>query len=461
MNNQDYETLTSNHENNIKKHKSFKNLKTWQKVTCIAGLALVLAGAGGATAYILTHKDNSTTTANTTPISSATFSNSSTNEITLQDGKNEITSGGVYHITGSTSNGWLTIDTSEAVEIILDNVTISTSENQAIRSKQENSVLIKLIGTNKLTSSVPTSSDTKPAISIAGSLTIEGEGSAEISSTGKGIKAVYALVISSGTIDITKSSEGLEAADITISGGDIKITASDDGINASSTAKNEATGESTTESTQSNDPRGMMMGGGGMMGGIDVNDGSALTISGGKLYINASGDGIDSNGNVTISGGEIYVDGPANAGNGALDYNGEMTITGGTLIAVGMSGMAQNATTASQPSLLINLSATKSGQLSLGDLTFTPTKSYNSILISSPTLSTGQTYDLKISGSTAQSVTISDNITTVGTASNIPGGGASGDKMQMNNNTPSNTSSNIPTEDSTNRPQQMMQRNRQ
>lgn len=410
MYNQDYEKLTSTKETNIKKSKGFKNLKTWQKVTCIAGLALVIAGASGATAYILTHKDNNSTPDNT-PVSSTTFANQSTSEITLQDGKNEITSGGVYHITGSTTNGWLTIDTSEEVKIILDNVTIKTSENQAIRSKQQNSILIKLVGKNHLTSSVSTSDDTKPAISIAGSLTIEGDGTANISSTGKGIKAVYALVITSGTIDITKSSEGLEAADITISGGDIKITSSDDGINASSTAKN----ESDTSTTTTNNTQGMMGPRGSMMGGIDVNDGSALTISGGKLYINASGDGIDSNGSVTISGGEIYIDGPANAGNGALDYNGEMTITGGTLIAVGMSGMAQNATTATQPSVLINLATTQSGEITLKDLTFTPTKSYNSILISSPTLATNQTYDLNISGQKVQSITITDTITTTGT----------------------------------------------
>lgn len=374
-------------------------LKKWQKIACVSALAAVLAGASGTAAYFLL-KGNDQSSTNTTPVSSATFTNQSTQTITLQDGKNEITSGGVYRITGSTTNGWITIDTSAEVKLILDNVTIKTSENQAIRSKQENSVLLEFVGNNVLESSVPTSSDTKPAISIAGSLTIEGGGSVSISSTGKGIKAVYALVISGSTIDITKSSEGLEAADITISGGNISITATDDGINASSTAKNETTG-----STQG------MTNTGGMMGGIDVDDGSALTISGGQLYVNAAGDGIDSNGSVTISGGTVYVDGPTNAGNGALDYNGEMTITGGTLIAVGAAGMAQNATSASQPSVLINLSSTQSGELTLGDVTYKPAKSYSSILISSASLKTNTTYNLTINGQTVQSITITDNIT--------------------------------------------------
>ena len=412
MNN--YEHITNSaDQGNIKPQKGLKNLKTWQKVACVAGLALVVAGAAGGAAYLLLNQTNST---DTTPVSNETFTGQSENTLTLKDGANKITSGGIYHITGSTENGWLTIDTSEEVKIILDNATIKTSENQAIRSQQANSILIEFVGENTLESSIPSSDDTKPAISVEGSLTITGSGSANISSTGKGIKAIYSLVIQSGTIDITKSYEGLEASDITITGGDIKITASDDGINASSTSKNEAEGTTTSNNN----------GFGGMMGGIDVDDGSALTISGGKVYINASGDGIDSNGNVTISGGEVYVDGPTNSGNGALDYNGELNITGGTVIAVGMSGMAQNATSSSQPAVLINLSSTYSSTFTFGDVTYTPKKSYNSIMISSSSLKVGKTYDLKIDGTTIQSVAISSNITNLGSGSM---GGGMGSQM--------------------------------
>lgn len=423
----EYENVTANAEaGSVKRQKSFKNLKTWQKVACVAGLAVVVAGAAGGTAYFIIN--NNQPQIDTTPVSSETFTGVSSTELKLSEGANKIKAGGVYHVTGSVENGWITIDTSEEVKLILDNVTIKTSENQAIRSKQENSVLIEFIGENTLESSIPSSDDTKPAISIAGSLTIEGSGSASIASTGKGIKAVYALVIQSGTIDITKSYEGLEAADITINGGDISITASDDGINASSTAKNEATGETTTTTTQ-----GMMGGRGGMMGGIDVDDGSALTITGGKVYVNAAGDGIDSNGNVLISGGTVYVDGPTDSGNGALDYNGSMTIAGGTVIAVGTSGMAQNATESSQPAVLINLSSTYSGEFSFGGITYKPSKAYNSIMISSSELKTGESYDLKIGGNTVQSVTISDNITNSGSGGMgggmMGGGGAAPDQQ--------------------------------
>lgn len=411
--------------------KSVKNLKNWQKITAIAALAAVVIGGGGAAAYFIISSNNQEV--NTTPVSSATFEGQSTKTLTLEDGANKIKSGGVYRVTGSTEAGWITIDTSEEVKLILDNVTIKTSENQAIHSKQSNSVLIELVGENTLESSIPSSDDTKPAISVAGSLTIEGSGSATISSTGKGIKAIYALVIESGTLDITKSYEGLEASDITITGGNISITASDDGINASSSAKNEAEGNTSSSNNNNNDDRRGMMGGGGMMGGIDVDDGSALTISGGKVYINAAGDGIDSNGNVSISGGTIYVDGPTDNGNGALDYNGEMSITGGTIIAVGSAGMAQNATSSSQPAVLINLSSTQSGELSFGGITYKPAKSYSSVMISSPDLKVGETYSLTVGGSSVASVTISDNITNSGSASGMNGGMMGGDNRDMGN----------------------------
>ena len=66
-----------------------------------------------------------------------------------------------------------------------------------------------------------------------------------------------------------------------------------------------------------------------------------IKITGGKVTVDASGDGLDSNSNLIIEGGEIYVNGPTNDGNGALDYDGTATISGGTFVAVGSSGMVQ------------------------------------------------------------------------------------------------------------------------
>lgn len=69
-----------------------------------------------------------------------------------------------------------------------------------------------------------------------------------------------------------------------------------------------------------------------------------LTISGGSVYVNAQGDGLDSNGNLLIEGGTVIIDGSNNGGNGALDSGSEnggtLRVTGGTVLAIGASGMA-------------------------------------------------------------------------------------------------------------------------
>ncbi|MGD9910625.1 MAG: carbohydrate-binding domain-containing protein, partial [Candidatus Izemoplasmatales bacterium] len=243
------------------------------------------------------------------------------------------------------------------------------------------------------------------------------DGSLTLSSNDDGIHADDTLIISGGTIDITKSYEGIESAYVTITGGTIKIKSSDDGINCA--------GGADSSSNWTN---------------FDQVENAMLTISGGYIYVNASGDGLDSNGNMQISGGTILVSGPTDSSNGAIDYNGTFSISGGTLIAVGASGMAENASSATnQASIMINLSTTSTSLIHLEDesgnmvIDFLPAKSYSSIVISSPSLSVGNTYKLYLGGSSSnlnsegyansgnytygtlnQSFTISSNITNIG-----------------------------------------------
>lgn len=48
----------------------------------------------------------------------------------------------------------------------------------------------------------------------------------------------------------------------------------------------------------------------------------SLNLTGGRLTINAEGDGLDSNGDAVVSGGTVVVHGPRSNGNGALEVNG-------------------------------------------------------------------------------------------------------------------------------------------
>jgi hypothetical protein len=216
-------------------------------------------------------------------------------------------------------------------------------------------------------------------------VTVKG-GTFTISTGDDAVHADSNATIDAGTIKIDTCYEGLEGAKVTVNGGNIHLTASDDGLNAAG----------------GND-------GSGQQGGdqFAADDNCEIRITGGYIYVDAQGDGLDSNGSLYITGGTAIVNGPTNNGNGALDYNGTAEITGGILVAAGSSGMAQApGTSSSQNSLLVYYtSAQAAGTLvNLSDadgnslLTFTPSKTYQSIVISLPTLKQGQTYTLSSGG---------------------------------------------------------------
>ncbi len=219
-----------------------------------------------------------------------------------------------------------------------------------------------------------------------------GGGTYTISAGDDGIHASSGLAIVDGTIDITKSYEGLEGMTIDVLGGTINIVASDDGLN----------------SAGGNDSSGSF--GGDMFAS---NENCNISITGGTINVNAEGDGIDSNGNITISGGTTCVSGPTGDGNGALDYNGTAEITAGTLIAASSSGMAQNLNSSqNQGSMLIY-----TGQQSAGTAVtvtdesgnvvaeYTPEKAYACVVISTEGLAQGGTYTVT-AGSYTETVTL-------------------------------------------------------
>lgn len=215
------------------------------------------------------------------------------------------------------------------------------------------------------------------ALHTNGTIVID-DGTINITSGDDGIHADTKLSINNGKINIETAYEGIESAVIDITGGETSLYAKDDGFNASDGSSQGAMGQHT--------------------------NGVSLTISGGIVYANAGGDGLDSNGVMNISGGTVIVDGPTNSGNGALDSNGSISIDGGTLIAVGSAGMAEYPSTDSpQQTLGIIVNNQQGGTaFTICDssnkeiITYKPSKSYSSIVISTPDLSTDETYTLYI-----------------------------------------------------------------
>lgn len=207
------------------------------------------------------------------------------------------------------------------------------------------------------------------------------DGQFEIAAGDDGIHADSLTSLSGGTINITKSYEGIEGGSITVSGGEIHVVATDDGVNVAGGNDNNAAAGGTQAQDQ-----------------FSSTGSNLLTISGGTLTVDAAGDGLDSNGSITMTGGTAIVNGPENSGNGALDYDGTFNMTGGYLVAAGASGMAQApGEDSSQYSVGMTFSETQQAgtlvHLEDADgntiLTFTPSKSFQTVVVSSPELKEG------------------------------------------------------------------------
>ncbi|MEM2816349.1 MAG: carbohydrate-binding domain-containing protein, partial [Candidatus Bathyarchaeia archaeon] len=244
------------------------------------------------------------------------------------------------------------------------------------------------------------------AVHSDGTITVN-NGALTILTGDDGIHADRSITINNGKIDILKSFEGIEAPVITINNGEIHVVSSDDGINLGvDSGVIPAPGQPGTRfSLYSGD--------------------YYLYINGGYIFVNALGDGIDSNGAVLMNGGVLIVDGPSSDMNSALDHVA-FNITKGYLIAVGSSGMALplgelsdqysvmlNFQMPNQAGTLISVRTSNGTEL----FTFKPTKRYQSIIFSMPNLTPGSTYDVYVGGS--HTGTIKDGLYLGGTY--IPG----------------------------------------
>ncbi len=396
---------------------------------------------------------------------------------TASNGVLTISKEGTYVVTGNLSDGQIVVAAADTdkIQIVLSGATINCADNAPIYVKSANKVFITLAANtiNTLTDGsayVQTDDNTVDGVIFSkADLTINGEGTLNITANYKdaivskddlvitsgtytinaaknGLSAKDAVkikdgkititapngkaitsqndedatkgyvYIAGGTINITNSNEGIEGTAIVVEGGTIDLISKDDGFNAASP------GAAETES-------------GGRGAGMEADSNAYLSIAGGSIFVNASGDGLDSNGNVYISGGTVEVSGPTNSGNGALDYNGTADVSGGTVVIAGSTGMAQSfSETSTQASLLYNLTASCAAgtEIKLTDasgktvVTYTPDKTYQSVVISSPDLAQGSTYTLTCGSQTVE-IPLTGMVTSNGqTGMGGPGQGGQG-----------------------------------
>ena len=256
-------------------------------------------------------------------------------------------------------------------------ITAVASAGHALKSDNEDKAgygYVKVDGgvLNLTSSSADGIHGVKRVIINGGTTTISASGS-------QGLHADSLLIINGGNTTIKASKEGVESPLISMVNGNLSITATDDGFNAT-------------------------YGNGG-----ESSDNSLLAISGGSVYINASGgDGLDSNGNITMSGGTVVVNGPKSQPEVGLDYNGTFKISGGLLIISAVnSNMTQGTSTSSSQ---YSLKLSTSSSIAAGTLfhiqdasgnslvTFKGERAYTSVIFSSYDLVKGATYSIYTGG---------------------------------------------------------------
>ena len=325
-----------------------------------------------------------------------------TTDIELTESIN-ITDSGIYHLTGTLSDGSITIDIGEKgeVKLILDNVNIRNTSGPAINCVSGDDLVIESIGENTLNDGASYSSDLdqdiEGAIYSKADLTLQGNGELKITSyyqdaiVGKddvkfvggiyniaaaddGIRGKDSVYIASGEISVSSKADAIKSTNDTDSGkgfvlvenGVLNISAGDDGIRGKRALVVQDGQINIIKSYEGLEAQKIIINGGdisiaasddGINAGSISSDTTAtnngrkdpfaadenceLIINGGNIYVNSSGDGVDSNGWIYFNGGSTVVDGPTNNGNGALDSGAGIIVNGGSVVAVGSSGMAE------------------------------------------------------------------------------------------------------------------------
>ncbi|MBS7263440.1 MAG: carbohydrate-binding domain-containing protein [Eubacteriales bacterium] len=301
----------------------------------------------------------------------------------------KITSAGVYVLSGSCSDGSVTVKKgTKGVTLVLAGLSLSSSNTAPICCNKSTAVTILVLGgtVNTLTDSEMNNDETYPDNGSAENAVIKGKDGSQIVLCGTGELNVVAngkngikggatteaegeasLTIQELTLNVTvNANDGIKSDQaLNILSGTITVSAVDDGIKSDLflTIGEEGTAGPILTIVKSNE---------GIEGAqIHIYSGTITvhatddginaansdltdyafdcTISGGTVWVDAqNGDGIDSNGTLTISGGVVTVFSSSRNDNSPLDSEKTLTVSGGTVLAVGSSGMAQTPNQAGQ-----------------------------------------------------------------------------------------------------------------
>ena len=334
-------------------------MKNNKLIICIIVIILIILGI-----YIITSKNNKEKIKGTEIINENIENGEN---IVLETNKNiTITQGGIYKITGTSTNSNITVDTEEEVTLVLDNVELTNETGPAITIENSKNTTLTLLNTNKLsggkkedynaviyskddltingTGLLEITTDFENGIKVNNDLTIETD--ITVNSKTNGIIGKDNITIKSGNINITSGGDAIKSnnnedetkGNITIENANITINSQEDGIQAeqtltinngtfdiktSSGAKtlNGKTERDNTQTTSEESKKAIKA--------------SNVIINKGTFIIDAYEDGIHSNGNLTINDGTIEI----KSSDDALHGDALIEINDGTLNLTASEGI--------------------------------------------------------------------------------------------------------------------------
>ncbi len=261
-----------------------------------------------------------------------------------------ITKGGTYELKGLFTNSIIIDAETDEVELVLAGVNITTEDTATIVGLSAKTITIALKEGTENTLTDGGNSEYDGCIYSEAELIFKGTGKLTVNGNQKGGEGI-----------------ATEAKNITIEDGTYVIKSNDDGINA---------------------------------GG----DGATIAINGGIIYIDAEGDGIDSNKDAIINGGTIFVMGAENGGDAGIDTDDGYRINGGKVIALG-SDMLETPKKKSKQNSIAFVLDERIERNTLVTLmkkdkvivSFEAPKRFKTLIISDKTLTDGE-YELYING---------------------------------------------------------------
>ena len=348
--------------------------------------------------------------------------------VTTNGSNMTITKGGNYILSGTLSNGSITVDTTEPVNLTLANVNITNLSGPAIHILNSSKAYITLLSdtTNYLMDGTTyDNTELNGTLMSHVPLFLQGNGTLDITAQYKhAIACDASLTIANGNLVLSALQDGLYSGELlTINGGNINI---DHAINGVSSKQHIHLTEGTL--SIANATNGMVsrqditIDGGtlnitdcssGIISDADIqiSDGNfniltnahaieakkALTISNGHLHLSSTTSALYANHSVTIGGGVILAL-TSSLEEPGISSGDLLAINGGTLLAtgnpVGMADMQKGSQYAIildhiHANTLVHIESSASSIL-----TFAPTEDYPYLLFSSPQLVKDKTYDL-------------------------------------------------------------------